>query len=106
MTHLDRSSRILVVCHDAGGAEVVSSWVAHHSQYNYAFIIEGPAADIFSAKLGRVDTLEPTLLDHPPDKHDLTSLVDKYNLTLTGSSMDSNLERRAIQFARCCDTRV
>ena len=46
---------ILIVSHDAGGAEVVSSWVRRHPEYQFEFCLDGPAVEIFKRKIGTID---------------------------------------------------
>ena len=42
---------ILVVCHDAGGAEIVSNYVESETQNNLIYCVKGPAIKIFKKKL-------------------------------------------------------
>lgn len=48
-----KSTRICVVSHDAGGAEVVSSYVKRN-KLDCMYYLAGPAVDIFNKKLGSV----------------------------------------------------
>ncbi len=48
-----KSTRICVVSHDAGGAEVVSSYVKRNG-LDCMFSLAGPAVEIFNKKLGRI----------------------------------------------------
>jgi hypothetical protein len=73
---------VAIVAHDSGGAEVLSSWVLRNN-YNYIFVIQGPAKNIFLSKIPNIKI------------HDL--LYDAINkcdwvLTETGSSSDLNYE--------------
>ena len=41
---------ILVVAHDAGGAEVVSAWVKKNPQNVFTYLLQGPAVKIFQKR--------------------------------------------------------
>ena len=43
---------IAVVCHDAGGAELLSSWVLLHN-VSCCVVVDGPAKEIFEKKIGK-----------------------------------------------------
>lgn len=81
-----------VVAHDAGGAEVLSSWVVKNPGV-YFFCLEGPAIPIFLRKI-------PTLT-----LESLKELVEKSEIVVTGSSATSNLELNAIALCRSCHKR-
>ena len=82
---------ILIICHDAGGAEVVSSWANHNPENKYTFILQGPAKNIFyRKKIGKPNYTS---------KH-LNQLISKSDFVLTGTSWGSNLEKRAIKNAK------
>lgn len=83
--------RILVVSHDAGGAEIVSAWVKNHQEYAYTYVLEGPATGIFMRKIPGLD-LAPreTVLNSTP-------AVD---LVLTGTGWGSNLEKELIAWGK------
>ncbi len=85
--NIDLSAPIAVVTHDAGGAEVLSSYVAHH-QGIYKFVLEGPALKIFERKLG-------TIPQTP-----LPKAIETCNSLLCGTSGKSELEWRAIAVAK------
>ena len=78
----------LVVCHDAGGAEIVSSWLRRHGDADYACVLEGPARHVFERKLGAV-----------PETSLAQGIVDADSL-LCGTSWQSTLEFEAIGAAR------
>jgi len=80
----------LVVAHDAGGAENVSSWVAHNPHYTYSFLLDGPAVGIFSKKLGEINLLT---------KGDLSSSLYTPEIVLTGTSWASDLEKETVKWA-------
>lgn len=81
--------KILVVSHDAGGAEVVSAWVKKNSFHQYAYYLLGPAQSIFSRKLTGIKILDRNELD-----------LSRFDLVLTGTSWSSELERRMILQAK------
>jgi len=78
---------IAVVSNDAGGAEILSSWVLKQHE-PYCLAIDGPAKNIFKRKIGNIEnnSLESTIL---------TS-----DWLITGTSCESILELNAIKLAR------
>ena len=77
--------KIAIVCHDAGGAEQISSWLIENNQlFSYLFVIQGPAIKIFNKKgiSGRNVSL-----------YDAIKISD---LVLCGTSWQSDLEINAI----------
>lgn len=84
--------QILVVAHDAGGAEVVSSWVTRQlNRHCFEFLLEGPARAAFARKLGDVASLS---------RADAFNRLPEFDLILTGSGWATDLEKRALQLAR------
>jgi hypothetical protein len=83
--------KILIVSHDAGGAEILSSWVRHHAEYKYYFILDGPATEIFQRKM--------SILKNSP-KSLLNTFIQKTDWVLTGTSWASDLEKIAILLAQ------
>ena len=47
---------IAIVSHDAGGADLLSSWVAANPG-NFCFVLAGPAVDVFRRRLGDIDII-------------------------------------------------
>ncbi len=83
--------RLLVACHDAGGAEVVSSWVQHHrDEWEIETTLDGPAIAVFDRKLGR---LPKWTGDSSPD------------LVLCGTSATAKLEVFTMRMARIAECR-
>ena len=79
--------KLAIVSHDAGGAEVLSSYIRRVG-ICCEYVLDGPALAIFERKLGPVS---------------MTSWADAINscdLVLCGSSWNSDLEWRAIAEAR------
>lgn len=75
---------IAIVCHDAGGAEILSSWVTKQND-NYCLVLEGPAIGIFQRKLGKQLNLP------------LEQAIQKCDWVLCGTSWQSDLERKTIK---------
>lgn len=78
---------LCVVSHDAGGAEIISSYV-RQQRLACNFVLAGPALKIFERKLGLI---EQTSLDD--------ALLQSDRL-LCGTSWQSDIEWRAIELAR------
>lgn len=78
---------ITAVAHDAGGAEVVSSYVRQNPGH-WAFCLGGPAQTIFERKLG-------TVVSTPLDV-----AVRRGDWLLAGTGWHSDLEWRALELAR------
>ena len=78
---------LAVVSHDAGGAEVLSSYVRQQG-LNPFFVLEGPARAIFERKLGVRETLP------------LEDAVRNCDSILCGTSWQSVLELNAIRSAK------
>lgn len=76
-----------VVAHDAGGAEILSSYIRQQGLV-CIYCLEGPARGVFSRKLGQVESLH------------LDELVLRSDLVLCGTSFLSDLEWRALGLAR------
>lgn len=74
---------IAVICHDAGGAEIVSSWLKRQDE-PYVAIVEGPAREIFMRKLGATSSVS------------MSQAIASADWVLCGTSWASDLEWRAI----------
>ena len=83
--------RCLIANHDAGGAEIVSSWVRRNIRHQYRFIVEGPACPVYQRKL-------PAWNNCGVD--DLYPLLEETDFVLTGTSGLADLERSVIKAAR------
>ena len=81
--------RILIVSHDAGGAEVISAWVKNNSFHQYGYCLQGPAQSIFFRKLPGIRTCGCNEIE-----------LSQFDLVLTGTSWSSELERRMILQAK------
>ena len=78
---------VAVVAHDAGGAEIISSYVRQNN-ISCIFSVEGPAETIFSRKLGVIDNLP------------IKIAVEKADKVFCGSSPVSDFEWHAMHSAR------
>ena len=78
---------ICIVSHDAGGAEILSSFVRQTTP-RCLFSLEGPALNIFRRKLSICETLS------------LETALEQAEWLLCGTSWQSDLEWRAIAIAR------
>lgn len=74
---------IAVVSHDAGGAEILSSWLLRRDE-PYCLALEGPAKSIFQRKIGCIQII--SLLD----------AIELSDWVLCGTSWQSDLERQAV----------
>jgi len=85
----------LIVCNDAGGAEVISSWVRkHNNNYSFAYLLNGPASAIFKRKIQGIENLtQEWAFSH----------ISCYDFILTGTGWASDLEKKAIKLANECN---
>ncbi|MBU1012542.1 MAG: hypothetical protein KKG99_06020 [Bacteroidetes bacterium] len=84
---------IAIVSHDAGGAEILSSWASHQNK-NYCLVLEGPAIEIFRKKLDCQINLP------------LELAIQQSDWVLCGTSWQSDLESRAIRLCKSSGKRV
>lgn len=79
---------LCIVSHDAGGAELLASWVARQEQ-PCRLLLAGPAIRVFERRLGR-----------SPETVGLEQALQECDRFLTGSSWQSDLEWQVIRAAR------
>ena len=84
---------VAIIAHDSGGAEILSSWVLR-SNYNYIFVIQGPAKNIFFRKIPNIKI------------HDLYDAINKCDWVLTETGGSTNLNYKAILTAKKKGKRV
>ena len=84
---------IAIISHDAGGAEVLSSWLLR-GQGDYCLVLEGPAINIFNSKLGRQEVKK------------LEEALSISELIVCGTGWQSSFEVNAIKEARAKGKRV
>jgi hypothetical protein len=78
---------VAIVSHDAGGAEILASYVAQH-EVVCRFVLEGPAVNVFKRRLGAVEICS------------LSEGLSACDEILCGTSWQSDLEWRAIEQAQ------
>lgn len=90
------SSVVVVVCHDAGGAEIISSYVKkHHDSTSFYCYVAGPAVNIFKRKHVRHEILS--------GRYKIEALLGKHrriSYLLSGTSWSSTMERGFIKAAK------
>lgn len=78
--------KTLIVAHDAGGAQVLSSWVARQEdQSRFVFSVEGPALEIFSKKIETFKNIK------------IESAISSANSIITTTSWASDIEISALK---------
>ncbi len=90
---MNSSSKVLIVAYDAGGAEILASYVAQNG-INCKLVLEGPAVNVFKRRLGEIEifSLEEAILD--------------CDWCLCGTGWQSDFEWSAIEQARNADKHV
>jgi hypothetical protein len=83
---------ICVSSHDAGGAEILSSYVRQQG-LDCAYALGGPALKIFERKIGALDSMP------------LADAIHQSDWLLCGTSWQSDLEWQAIEIARAMGKR-
>lgn len=78
---------LAVICHDAGGAQLVASYIARSGR-ECKFVLEGPAIKIFKERLGDVEIVS------------LDEALTQCDEFICGTSWQSDLEWRAIGQAK------
>lgn len=80
----------LIVSHDSGGAELISSWIRFNkNKKEFFYCIQGPAKKIFKKNIGNLKNLSFEKIKKL-----------KINKIITGTSWESNIENRAIILGR------
>ncbi len=85
--------RFAIVSHDAGGAEILASYVARNL-IACCFVLAGPAINVFQRRFGPVEICT------------LDEALSSCNEVLCGTSWQSDLEWRAIEQAKTAGKRV
>ena len=87
------NKRILIVCHDIGGAEIIFYWLKNNPNNIYYLLTEGPALIFFNS--------------HKLTKNILTKRQaylllgsQKIDFVLTGTSWESNIENKVVKIAK------
>ncbi len=84
--------KIAFAAHDAGGAEIVSSWILNHYANSVHALLEGPALRIFERKL-------PGRIEHY-SRDQFQATLAGADLILTGTSWASDLEKVVHQWCK------
>lgn len=84
---------LAVISHDAGGAELLASYVAR-GDISCHLVLDGPAVKVFERRLGDIETVS------------LDVALDNCDEFLTGTSWQSDLEWRAIGMAQAAGKSV
>jgi hypothetical protein len=79
-------NKVAIISNDAGGAELVSSWLLHNKR-PHKLSLNGPAKGIFERKIGKYENIR------------LKSAIDQSDWVLTGTGWSTNLEVAAIKYA-------
>jgi hypothetical protein len=84
---IDMPMRTAIVSHDAGGAEVLSSYVRRHD-LDWLYVLEGPALKVFERKLGPIKNIT------------LEDAISQSRSIICSTSWQSDIEFNAIKLAR------
>lgn len=84
---------LTIVSHDAGGAEILSSFALNYKN-EVSYVLDGPAIQIFNRKLGEIEI------------QDLENAISNADWVLTGTSWASIIELNAIDIARKYNKKV
>lgn len=84
---------IAIISHDAGGAEILSSWIRQNKE-PYCLVLSGPAISIFKQKLGIIEI------------YSLADAIEMSDWILCGTSWQSDLEKQAIFQAKAVGKKV
>jgi hypothetical protein len=84
---------IAIVSHDAGGAEILSSWL-RRCEEPYCLVLDGPAVDIFQRKLGNCRAIT------------LSEAIKKSDWVLCGTGGYSTLERQGMAQTKAAGKKV
>jgi len=84
---------VCVVSHDAGGAEILASYVAQR-RLDCMFVLEGPAVKVFERRVGFIHLSR------------LDDAVAKCDWLLCGTSWQSDIEWRALGLGHRCGKRT
>lgn len=90
---MNNSGIIAIVSHDAGGAEILASYVAQND-FDCRLVLEGPAVNVFKRRLGVLEICT------------LAEGLAACDWCLCGTSWQSDLEWRAIEQAQKTGKRV
>ena len=96
MTSSPTAPAVLLVSHDAGGAEILAAWRRKNKEsFSFQHCLEGPARRVFARHFGALDLVGLEAIDR----------LTPGSWILTGTSLEANLERDAIARSRSQGTR-
>ncbi len=84
---LNFKKKILIVSHDAGGAEIISHFVKKY-RFNPDFYLKGPAKKIFKANLKKIKTIKS-----------IKSKLNNYKIVIVGTSLNNDFEYNVIKYS-------
>jgi hypothetical protein len=90
---VNNSGVVAIVCHDAGGAEILASYVARNN-VDCKLVLAGPAVNVFKRRFGVVDVIS------------LEAAILSCDWCLCSTGWQSDFEWRAIEQARSAGKRV
>ncbi|MDO9046405.1 MAG: hypothetical protein Q7U66_01555 [Methylobacter sp.] len=90
---MNNSGIVAIVAHDAGGAEILASYVAQNN-INCKLVLDGPAVNVFKRRFGTVEICT------------LEEAISACDWCLCGTGWQSDLEWRAIEQAHHAQKRV
>lgn len=90
---MNNSGIVAIVAHDAGGAEILASYVAQNN-IRCKLVLEGPAVNVFNRRFGAVE------------RYTLEEALSACDWCLCGTGWQSDLEWRAIEQAHNAQKRV
>lgn len=98
---IKNKKNIIVVCHDAGGAEIISSYVNYYKDINNFFCcVDGPAVKIFKRKKIKFKKFDLKIIQK------IFSSGGKIDFVLAGTSWGSSLELKVINLAKKFDIKT
>jgi hypothetical protein len=78
-----------IIAHDAGGAEIISSWINNFkNDYNFTYSIHGPAIEVFKRKIGEFKN------------QDIEKVVKDSEIVFIGTSWGSEIEIEALRLSK------
>ena len=93
----ESDQKVLVVAHDAGSSEIISSWCRRNQHHDYRFILGGPALKIFSSKIFNFSILDLDALEQ---------WIRWADFVITGTSWGHDMEYQTIFTAKCLEKKV
>lgn len=87
-------NKILLVSHDAGGAQLLAAWASFENITNFKILVEGPATTAFQ----NIFRSENSYIDYDTAIEDL--MKNDFDLVVTSTSWESQLELKIIKLAK------